>query len=168
MATFPLTSIPAGSEILIDANVLIYGVNVFSPQCHNLLGRCAGREVSAFVTIDVLAEVCHRLMVGEAAGRKLIARPNAANLQGKDQVVRQLTDYWQRLSEIRAANIAILPLDEHRFLRAHSIRQAHGLMTNDLLLVAAADVFGISLLATNDADFDGVSWLTVYRPTDVP
>lgn len=168
MPTLPLTSIPAGSEFLIDANVLIYGVNVLSPQCHDLLGRCAGREVSAFVMIDVLAEVCHRLMVGEAAGRKFIAHPNAANLQGKDKVVRQLTDYWQRLCEIRAANIAVPPLDEHRFLRAHSIRQAHGLMTNDSLLVAAADVFGISLLATNDTDFDGVPWLAVYRPTDLP
>jgi predicted nucleic acid-binding protein len=168
MATQPLSSIPAGSDLLIDANVLIYGVNVVSAECHDLLARCASREVSAFVTVDVLADVCHRLMVGEAAGRKLIARPNAANLQGKPQVVRQLGDYWERLRELRTANIVVLPLDEHRFQRAHVIRQTHGLMTNDSILVAAGDVFGIPSLATNDADFNGIPWLTVYKPTDIP
>jgi predicted nucleic acid-binding protein len=41
-------------------------------------------------------------------------------------------------------------------------------MTNDSILLAAALVFGIEALATNDSDFDAVSWLTVYKPTDVP
>src|SRR5689334_8216951 len=126
MPTLPLSAIPAGVEILVDANVLIYGVNFVSPECHDFLARCANRELSAFATVDVLADVCHRLMVSEAAGRRLIGRPNAANLQGKAHVIRQLTDYWQRLSEIRAANIAVLPLDEHRFQRAHPMRQSYG------------------------------------------
>jgi predicted nucleic acid-binding protein len=107
-------------------------------------------------------------MVGEAAGRGLIARPNAANLQGKPHVVRALDDYWQRIAQIRAGKIAVLPLDEFRFVRAHGLRLAHGLMTNDSLLLAAADLFGISSLATADADFDAVPWITVYKPTDLP
>jgi predicted nucleic acid-binding protein len=40
-------------------------------------------------------------------------------------------------------------------------------MTNDSLLLAAADVFGIAALVTNDSDFDAVPWITIYRPTDV-
>ena len=41
-------------------------------------------------------------------------------------------------------------------------------MTNDSLVLAAADLFGIESLATNDADFDGIPWLTIYRPSDLP
>src|SRR5881396_527446 len=109
MPNLPLVSLPSAQELLIDANILVYGLNAVSPQCRALLARCAAQEISGFVTVDVLAEACHRLMVSEAAGRKFIARPNAANLQGKSHVIRQLTDYWDRLAEVRRANIAVLP-----------------------------------------------------------
>jgi predicted nucleic acid-binding protein len=40
-------------------------------------------------------------------------------------------------------------------------------MTNDSLLLAAAEVFGIDSLATNDSDFDAVPWLEIYKPRDL-
>ncbi len=106
-------------------------------------------------------------MLTEAAGRGLISRPNASSLQGKPHVVRQLDDYWKRLLKVAASGIAVLPLDEFRFVRAHQLRRSFGLMTNDSLLLAAAEVFGIASLATNDADFDAIPWLTIYKPTDL-
>jgi predicted nucleic acid-binding protein len=84
----------------------------------------------------------------------------------KTAVVRQLSDYWIQTRSL--AGIAVLPLDEHRFQRAQSLREQFGLMTNDSLLVAAAEVFGIDSLATNDSDFDAVPWLNVYKPTHLP
>lgn len=41
-------------------------------------------------------------------------------------------------------------------------------MTNDSLILAAADTYGITSLATRDDDFDDVAWLTVYKPGDIP
>lgn len=164
----PLASIPPGEEVLIDANVLVYGALALSTQCQELLRRCALRDISGFTTVETLSDACHRLMVGEAAGLRLIARPNAANLQGKPHVVRALNDYWRRIEQLRAGNVAILPLDEYRFVRAQALRQVHGLMTTDSLLLAAANVFGISSLVTADSDFEPVPGLTVYKPTDLP
>jgi predicted nucleic acid-binding protein len=112
MPARPLASISAGEEVFLDANVIVYGALALSAQSHDLLHRCARREVSGYTTVEVMNDVCHRLMVGEAAGRKLIARPNAANLKGKSQIVRGLSDYWQRIERLRAGNIAILPLDD--------------------------------------------------------
>jgi len=151
-----LPSLPAGTEILLDANVLTYALNGRSGECINLLERCAAGEVSGFTTVDVLSDVCHRLMLAEAAFRGLIARPNAANLQGKAHVVRQLSEYWGRIVSAATARVAVLPLDEFRFRRAHPLRVDYGLMTNDSLLLAAADLFGIAALVTNDSDFDAV------------
>jgi predicted nucleic acid-binding protein len=167
MPPLSLSSLPQGTEVLVDANVLTYALQARSQQSRELVRRCKRGEVSGFTTVDTLAEVCHRLMLIEAVGKGLIARPNAANLQGKDHVVRQLTDYWRRVLRLSASGIAILPLDEFRFTRAHVLRQQHGLMTNDSLLLAAADVFGIGALATNDSDFDNIPWMTVYKPTDL-
>jgi predicted nucleic acid-binding protein len=163
-----IPDILTGTEVLFDANVLVYALTAKSADCVRLLRRCAAGDVSGFVTIDVLGDVCHRLMVSEAFGRGLIGRANAGNLQGKAAAIRQLSDYWDRIGDVRAANVAVLPCDEFRFLRAHPLRLAHGLMTNDSVLLAAAQVFGIEALATNDSDFDAVPWLDVYKPTDVP
>ena len=80
----------------------------------------------------------------------------------------RLSDYWAHISRFLSLNIVRLPLDEGRFRDAQPLRQAHGLLTNDSLLLAAAARYGISHLATNDADFERVPWLTVYKPGDIP
>ena len=50
---------------------------------------------------------------------------------------------------------------------AQTMRSRHGLLTNDSLIVAAMDEYGIDSLASRDDDFDHVSGLTVYKPTDI-
>ena len=40
-------------------------------------------------------------------------------------------------------------------------------LTNDSLIVAAREEFGIHSLATRNNDFDHVSDLTVYKPADI-
>jgi predicted nucleic acid-binding protein len=162
-----LSMLPAGREILIDANVLVYGLLHSSAQCRALLQRCLARDVAGFTTVEILADVCHKIMLAEAFSKGLIARANASSLQGKTTVVTALKVYWQLIDSLPVRSLAVLPYDEFRFRRAHMVRQAHGLMTNDSAIVAAADVFGIPALATNDDDFDAIPWIDVYKPTDL-
>jgi predicted nucleic acid-binding protein len=166
MPPHPLSSVPPGAEILVDANVLVYALSGTSADCDTFLSRCTSGGVQAFVTLDALADACHKLMISDAHSRGLIQRANASSLQGKSAVIRQLSNYWSLIQSM--AGVAILPLDEHRFQRAQPLRRQFGLMTNDSLLLAAAEVFGIDSLATNDSDFDSIPWLTIYKPTDLP
>jgi len=135
MPASPLLSMQSGDEVLIDANILVYGLAGTSSDCVAFLNRCATADVQAFVTLDALADACHKLMIIEAHMRGLIQRPNASALQGKMAVIRQLSDYWSRVRSL--SGIAILPLDEFRFHRAHALRVQYGLMTNDSILLAA-------------------------------
>jgi len=166
MPVSPLSSIKSGDEIIIDANILIYALLGSSPDCVAFVDRCLKSDVHAFTTVDVLADVCHKLMVTEAHLRGFIQRPNASSLQGKAAVIRQLSDYWMHVRSL--TGIAVLPFDEFRFVRAQAVRNHHGLMTNDSLLLAAAEIFGIENLATNDSDFDAVPWIQVYKPGAIP
>ncbi len=168
MPVLPLHAIPAHEEVLFDANVLAYGLLRTSAESDALIDRCIAGEINGFTTIEVLNEVYHRLMLYEASSKGLISRNNARSLKGRISVVPTLTDYWVRVMDVPANGIAVLPLDEFRFQRAHRLRQQHPLLCTDSLILAAADQFGIPALATNDADFASVPWLTVYRPTDVP
>jgi predicted nucleic acid-binding protein len=121
MPARPLPSVPPGDEILLDANVLVYAISGSSAECTSFVGRCASGDVRAFVTLDVLADICHKLMIVEAHRRGLIQRANASSLQGKTAVVQQLSDYWSQVQSL--PGIAVLPLDEFRFVRAQPLRR---------------------------------------------
>ncbi len=119
-------------------------------------------------TFEALAEVNHRLMLEDAVAAGIIQRGNASNLRRLRKSIPNLRGYWPSVEKIFSMNLMILELDELRFRRAQVMRERYGLLTNDSLILAAADSYGITCLATRDDDFDDVPWLTVYKPGDIP
>ena len=167
MPTSSPASVPAGSDVLIDANILIYGLLRSSAQCVTFLERCNSEELYGYTTVEVVNEVCHRLMIYEATAKGLTSRPSASAVRSLGSRIQQLTDYWTQTERVIAGNFLIMPLDELRVVGAARLRRAFPLLTNDSLLLAAADQFGIPALASNDTDFAAVPWLQIYRPDDV-
>lgn len=162
-----IENLPAGTNLFIDANIFIYAFLGHSNQCRDLLGRCATEKVLGITSLDVVNEVTHRMMLAEAVGTGVIKRDSVRDLRGKWREIAQLTVYWAQTSVIFGLNILVLPSNESRLHRAQTIRARHGLLTNDSLIVAAMEEFGIHSLATRDNDFDHISELIVYKPTDV-
>lgn len=167
MAIDRLPNLPAGTDVFLDANVFIYAFGGRSNECHHLLQRCSTEEVLGITTLDVVHEVTHRLMLIEAVANGIITKESAAALRGKWQDVTTLTQYWSLTARIFGLNILILTSEEPRLHRAYTMRSRHGLLTNDSLILAAMDEYGIGCLATRDGDFDHVAPLTVYKPTDI-
>lgn len=162
-----IENLPAGTNLFIDANIFIYAFLGHSNQCRDLLGRCATEKVLGITSLDVVNEVTHRMMLAEPVGTGVIKRDSVRDLRGKWREIAQLTVYWAQTSVIFGLNILVLPSNESRLHRAQTIRARHGLLTNDSLIVAAMEEFGIHSLATRDNDFDHISELIVYKPTDV-
>jgi predicted nucleic acid-binding protein len=115
----------------------------------------------------VINEVTHRLMLTEAVAKGVITKGNAAALKGKWRDVAKLTEYWTLIARIFGLNILIADSDEPRLHRAQTVRSNHGLLTNDSLILATMNEYGIDCLASRDGDFDHVSSLTIYKPTDI-
>jgi predicted nucleic acid-binding protein len=130
-----------------------------------LLFRCAREEVYGVTTIEAINE--DSSINAEALATGVIRRARAQDLRGKTEGIRQLRQYWAHVDKIFNLNILILKPDEHRLHRAHAMRSRHGLLTNDSLILAAMNEYGIICLATRDDDFDDVAQLTVYKPTDI-
>ena len=162
-----LQNLPAGTHLFLDANIFIYAFLGHSSQCRDLLGRCATEQVFGITTLDVVNEVTHRMMLAEALGNGVIKRDRVRDLRGKWREIANLTEYWEQTSAIFALNILVLLSDEARLHRAHSVRARYGLLTNDSLIVAAMEENGIDSLASRDGDFDHISGLTIYKPTDI-
>ncbi len=163
-----LAEVPSGMLVGLDANIFIYAFGRQSVQCAQLLERCQDGNVHAVTTIEVVTEVCNRLMLLEAFENGIITRISVPALRAKAAGIKNLTRYWMLASRIFDLNIKVLRLDEARARRAHLLRTTHGLLTNDSLIAAALEQERIQNIASSDRDFERVEWLTVYAPTDLP
>jgi predicted nucleic acid-binding protein len=166
MPVKPLTELADKSVVLIDANIFVYPAGGVSRQCQELLERCAREEVCGFTTFGVLAEACHQLMLANARASG-VPQANAKTLRRHRQKVRQLGGYWPTVEALLDSNLVVLKLDEAIFRRAQVMQERYGLLANDSLVFATADIYGITCLVTPDDDFDDVPWLSVYKPGDI-
>lgn len=63
-----LSEIPSGSQVFIDANIFVYHFGSdgdLADACTEFLLRVENRDVRAFTSTIILAEVLHRLLIVE-------------------------------------------------------------------------------------------------------
>lgn len=167
MAIEPLSALPSGRDVFIDANVFVYGLSRQSSQCVDLLRRCAGEDVIGITSFEVLGEATHWLMIIEAVATKQIPKHDWRLLKKSPPIVRQLRDYWSQVKTILNLNFLVLDLEESIFQHGQSIREMHGLLTNDSLIIATMEEYGLEFLVSNDNDFVSIPTVTVFKPTDL-
>ena len=163
----PLPALPRGALVFLDANIFIYGLLGQSRQCAHLIERCREEEVAGVTTTEVVGEVCHRLMIKEAMDLGVIKRPVASALKSKHDAIRGLRKYWELTARIFQRNLVVLGSNEARHRAAQRVRDVYGLLTNDSLVLAACFEHDIRSLASRDTDFDLITELKVYSPSDL-
>lgn len=161
-------AIPAGTELFLDANTLTYHFTnraKYGPACTRLLERIEHQELRGYVSSHVLADVAHRLMTIEAMNRLNwpITRL-AARLKKKHSEIPNLILYRQALVKVGQIGLQVLPISEPLVLAAAALSQQFELLTGDALVVASVQAHGLTILASEDADFDRVPGITRYAP----
>lgn len=165
-----LDSVPHGSDVLIDANVFIYGLTATSAQCKTFLERCSREEITGITLYEVVHEATHQFMIGEATRKGLFtgqAEKGAKHLSKNPGQVKVLTDYWVNTLRLLALNMVFLQMEQNIVEGAQTERVDVGLLTNDSIIVAAMREYGITKIATNDRQFEAVTGISVFAPTDV-
>jgi predicted nucleic acid-binding protein len=160
--------IPAGSDVFVDANTLIYAFLPdprFGPPCEQLLRRIEYKQLRGFSSSHVVAEMAHRLMTLEAAGLLGRSLAGMANwLKRHPAEVQRLVHYRQAIDELTMIGVQILPVTGPHDSLAADVSRQFGLLTNDALIVVVMREHGLTLLASHDADSDRVPGLTRYAP----
>ena len=163
-----INSVPSGSRLLVDANIIIYYFAGASPGCKTFFTRIANRELGAFVTTTIVAEVLHRRMVGEAIARGLISSGQPLKkLKANPKVIIQLKDYITEVEKLLRLPIPVQEVVLADIAASHALRGAYGLFVNDSINLACAQRIGITDIATLDADFSRVPSITVWEPSDI-
>jgi predicted nucleic acid-binding protein len=163
----PLLSVPAGSDIFIDANIFIYALNKTSAQCLLLLERCSREEVTGISLFEIVNEATHKFMLAEAVAKGLITRPLASELRRKHSDIPRLIDYWYDTERILALNLLFFSTDEQIVRSAQPERQSARVLTNDSMILSWMREYGIRHIATADHDFDRASGVTAFVPDDI-
>jgi predicted nucleic acid-binding protein len=163
-----LDTVPNGTDVLIDANVLVYGLSAKSAQCKTFLERCSREEITGVTLLETVNDATHQFMKAEALQKGLCARQAMNYLSTHPEQVKLLTDYWTNTQRLLALNLLFIPLELDMVQGAQPERVDAGLLTNDSVIVAAMREYGISQIATYDHGFDAVKRITVFSPTDIP
>jgi predicted nucleic acid-binding protein len=159
----PLPQIPTGSNVFIDANIFVYGINQTSAECHTLLERCSREDVVGICSYSVVLEATHQFMMGDAR-----AQGHRGSLKGHPEIIRGLRNYWIEAERLFALNLLFLEAETSILRQAQLERQNAGLRPIDSVIVACMREYGIETLASNDGDFEHVHGIQVFGPTDLP
>jgi predicted nucleic acid-binding protein len=92
-----LNAVPNRSDVLIDANIFIYGLSAQSAQCKAFLERCSREEITGIALYEILHEATHRFMIAEATQKGVFTgkpEKGAKYLAKHPEEVKPLADYW--------------------------------------------------------------------------
>jgi predicted nucleic acid-binding protein len=161
-------NISDGSQVFFDANILVYNAAAdptFGAACKQLLERVAKQQIEGFTSAHALCDLAHRLMTLEAIAQcGWQVKGIAQRLRKHPAEIQKLTRFRQAVDDIVQIGVQVLPIDFGSVSAATALSQQHGLMTGDALIVALMRQNGLTMIASEDADFDRVPGLTRYPP----
>ncbi|MGH7170894.1 MAG: type II toxin-antitoxin system VapC family toxin [Gemmataceae bacterium] len=158
----------AGDAVFLDANTFVYHFAPdprWSNSCGQLLQRIQNQEIAGHTSAAILGEVAHRLMTIAARARHRWSSGKLVHhLKKSPHLVQTLTNSEAAVASIVGSRVHVFPVDAGLVVAAAAVSRQTGLLTNDALTVALMQAHGLTKLASNDPDFDGVTGITRYAP----
>jgi len=173
-----LATLPGGTSVFVDTNILHYHFEGRSVTCTDFITRIAVGDIEAYVNVQVLSDLLHKLMFAEARRKQYVKSSNPQEfkkfLKGQRGQPWLLTDYQQQFEDILALGLHVLPITEKLLVETRYERETYCLMTGDSLHVGSMNrrVLGrrkypLRDIVTHDGDFATIPDLTVWQPGDV-
>jgi len=122
-------------------------------------------EITGYVSVIVLNELLHKLIIGEIA-QKYDLKPKQVLLRIKQDrtMFEELQAYEVIDDVIKNYGLKILPVSTKSFKLAIKFIQEFRLLTNDALHLAVMNQFEIADIASNDSDFDPIRIIKIWKP----
>ena len=173
-----LSLLPAGASVFVDTNIFDLHFQGKSLACTNFFSRVVNDEIDAYVNVQVLADLMHKLMTAEAFANRCINTRSASKL--KEYLKRQrgntipLGIYQAQFENALAMGLKVLPINEKLLVETKIERTNYYLMTGDSLHLGCMNRRTVKRrkaplydIATDDGDFASIPGLIVWQPNDV-
>ncbi len=161
-----LGDVPEDTRIFIDANVFLNVAlkQVHAGHCKDFLKKVHERKLRGFVSLVVLDEILFKLLQGEISNKfKVPLREAVGYAKRNPKCLPQLTKSWDAIENILSMNITVLDMPKELNSVISNCKR-YGLLTKDSLHVTVMEQNNIKDIATSDADFERVDFLTLWKP----
>jgi predicted nucleic acid-binding protein len=130
-----------------------------------LLKRIELGRVHGVTSSVALAEATHKVMLAEVVHRHGVAYQGLiARLKHHPELLGGLTSHHRVVATVRGLRLHVKAITLELLARGADLSTQERLLTNDALTLAVMEHLGVTVLATNDDDFDAVTGITVYKP----
>ena len=106
--------VPSGLEIFIDTNFFIYSITVhphYGAWCEKFLERVKSGDIKGRISVIVLNELMHKLIVGEIAEKKNIKPFSAVSYIKKNPDVLENLKAYEIVEEVASDyNVTIIDI----------------------------------------------------------
>ena len=164
-----LTTIPDGVVCYLDATIFYYHLvdaPALSDDCSDLLTRIERGRVHGVTSSVAIAEATHKVILAEVVQRHGVNhRGLIARLKRHPELLDGLTNHYRVTATVRSLHLPVEAITLDLLARGADLSSQKRLLTNDALTLAVMEKLGVTILATNDDDFDAVEGITVYKPS---
>lgn len=154
-------------RVFVDTSILIYAFTEthYTKTCEDFLGRAKYGEVKGYINSTVLDEFFHKLLIFEVYSKKKLMSQEAVKFLKKNPYfIARLEKPFKASKEV-IHDFGFEILDTSKILEETlNISRKHGFLFSDALHAACCKVYGIKNIATNDADFEQVDFLKIWKP----
>ena len=160
--------VPDGQRCFLDANILYYCFVETPPQsemCRDLLQRVQDGKVTALTDVRALNDCIHKTMLAEVSERFGRSRERLVGwLKQHPDALAELQKTSEVCDRLMRLQLTVIPNESTMLPSVVAIAQNYQLLLGDANIVAQMRQYGITHLITNDADFDRVPGITVWKP----
>jgi len=165
-----LSDLKNGSTIIVDSNIFVYHFSSrskYNSACTDFLERIEEGDIVGITSTSIVMETTHRMMSLEAAILlpEVKTRDLIKYLKEHPDIVKKLINHQNIPHKIGLFNIEVIAPDFGTIKRSQQMKTRFGFLSNDALTLQIMEDHKVSNLASNDSDFEGVDFLTLYKPT---
>jgi predicted nucleic acid-binding protein len=164
-----LTPIPDGIVCYLDATIFYYHLvdaPALSDDCSDLLKRIELGRVHGVTSSVAIAEATHKVMLADVVHQHDVGHQGLiARLKRHPELLDGLTNHHRVVATVRSLHLPVEAITLDLLARGAELSTQRRLLTNDALTLAVMEKREITILATNDDDFDAVAGITVYKPS---
>jgi len=163
-----LTDIPAGTLCYLDATIFSYHLvetPALSDECSDVLKQIELGRIQGVTSSVARAEATHKVMLAEVVYQHGVAHQGLiARLKRHPALLDGLTSHHRVVTTARGLRLHVEAITLELLARGAALSTQERLLTNDALTLAVMEHLGVTILATNDDDFDTITRMTVYKP----
>lgn len=157
----------SGERIFIDSNILIYASSKehsLKSVCEDFLLKIENGEILGFINGRIVDEVFHKLMMIEISKKyKIGFKDTLTYIKVNPEVLKEFQKPKSIIEDILTfEGIKILEIDKK--IVSQALKFSNSLLFSDAIHASCCKVYGIRNIATNDSDFERISFLRVWKP----